>query len=67
MFGYSTDILGCIDFGYVWKGYEGTMSERNVWPELRLEEWKDTYATLHMWTQIVGKIKLSLTPPVNHW
>jgi hypothetical protein len=43
------------------------MSERNVWPELPLEEWKDTYATLHMWTQIVGKIKLSLTPPVNHW
>jgi uncharacterized protein DUF5996 len=43
------------------------MSERNVWPELPLEEWKDTYATLHMWTQIVGKIKLLLTPPVNHW
>lgn len=37
------------------------------WPELRLEEWRDTYATLHMWTQIVGKIRLALAPLVNHW
>ena len=37
------------------------------WPVLRLEDWKDTYATLHMWTQIVGKIRLELTPKVNHW
>ena len=37
------------------------------WPELRLEEWQDTLATLHMWTQIVGKIRLKLTPLVNHW
>ena len=37
------------------------------WPELRLADWKDTYATLHMWTQIVGKILLELTPRVNHW
>jgi hypothetical protein len=39
----------------------------NLWPALPLEEWKDTYHTLHMWTQIVGKIKLALTPLVNHW
>jgi hypothetical protein len=39
----------------------------NLWPALPLAEWKDTYHTLHMWTQIVGKIKLALTPPVNHW
>jgi hypothetical protein len=32
------------------------------WPELPLAEWKDTLATLHMWTQIVGKIRLALTP-----
>ncbi|MDT4965625.1 MAG: hypothetical protein QOJ64_362 [Acidobacteriota bacterium] len=38
-----------------------------VWPSLPLEEWKDTYATLHMWTQIVGKIRLRLSPPINHW
>jgi hypothetical protein len=37
------------------------------WPTLRLADWKDTYATLHMWTQIVGKIRLELTPRVNHW
>src|ERR1700758_4426195 len=37
------------------------------WPAFRLTDWKDTYATLHMWTQIVGKIRLELTPRVNHW
>ena len=30
------------------------------WPELPLEEWEDTYHTLHLWTQIVGKIRLGL-------
>ncbi|MGB7696431.1 MAG: DUF5996 family protein, partial [Nitrososphaeraceae archaeon] len=39
----------------------------NSWPALPLSEWKDTYDTLHMWTQIVGKIRLALTPKVNHW
>ena len=38
-----------------------------LWPALPLESWKDTYATLHMWTQIVGKVRLALTPVVNHW
>ena len=37
------------------------------WPALPLEAWKDIYATLHMWTQIVGKIRLALTPKINHW
>jgi Family of unknown function (DUF5996) len=37
------------------------------WPRLPLDAWKDTYATLHMWTQIVGKVRLGLTPLVNHW
>jgi len=37
----------------------------DAWPELPLERWRDTYATLHMWTQIVGKICLELTPRVN--
>ena len=35
------------------------------WPELPAE-WNDTYATLHMWTQIVGKVALALAPPLNH-
>jgi len=37
------------------------------WPALPLEEWKDTCDTLHMWTQVVGKVRLALTPLVNHW
>jgi hypothetical protein len=40
---------------------------RENWPALPLEEWQDTYATLHMWTQIVGKVRMRLSPPVNHW
>src|SRR5258705_6363600 len=38
-----------------------------AWPALPLEDWKPTYHNLHMWTQIVGKVKLALTPKVNHW
>lgn len=37
------------------------------WPALPLEEWKDTYDTLHRWTQIVGKIRLAAAPLENHW
>ena len=37
------------------------------WPELPLQLWRDTYATLHMWTQIVGKVCLALTPKVNQY
>src|SRR5436189_5887131 len=37
-----------------------------VWPELNYADWKETCATLHMWTQIVGKIRLTLTPWTNH-
>ncbi len=37
------------------------------WPELPWDAWKDTAATLHMWTQIVGKTRLELTPLQNHW
>lgn len=38
----------------------------NVWPELNLDDWQDTCTTLHMWTQIVGKIRLVQTPWINH-
>lgn len=37
------------------------------WPELPLNEWLDTYRTLQLWTQIVGKVRLTLSPKVNHW
>ncbi|MDE2460359.1 MAG: hypothetical protein KGL98_03850 [Gammaproteobacteria bacterium] len=38
-----------------------------AWPSLPLAEWQDTYATLHMWMQIVGKTRLALAPMENHW
>src|SRR5437660_10902732 len=37
-----------------------------VWPDLNYADWKDTCATLHMWLQIVGKIRLVQTPWTNH-
>jgi hypothetical protein len=36
------------------------------WPELPYAAWKDTCSTLQLWTQIVGKVRLSLTPWINH-
>lgn len=39
----------------------------NEWPSLPYDEWRDTRDTLHRWTQIVGKIRMTLTPLVNHW
>jgi hypothetical protein len=42
-------------------------SYAEIWPSLAVKDWQDTYATLHMWTQIVGKIRLAQTPLVNHW
>jgi len=38
-----------------------------AWPALPLEAWKPTYHNLHMWTQIVGKVRMALTPKTNHW
>jgi len=42
------------------------MQAQDQWPSLLLEDWEDTFATLHRWTQIVGKIRLVQTPWVNH-
>ena len=39
----------------------------SAWPALPLEEWWETRDTLHRWTQIVGKIRMALTPLINHW
>ncbi len=41
-------------------------STNDAWPSLSFADWRDTYATLHMWTQIVGKVRLVQTPWVNH-
>src|ERR1035437_5413212 len=37
-----------------------------TWPSLPLEAWKDTYATLHLWLQVVGKIRMTQMPWINH-
>ena len=41
-------------------------TEREPWPDLPYERWRDTCVTLQLWTQIVGKIRLALTPWLNH-
>ena len=43
-----------------------TTSHLAAWPSLPLEVWRETYATLHLWTQIVGKVRLAQSPWVNH-
>jgi hypothetical protein len=43
-----------------------TFTADELWPPLPYEAWKDTYATLHMWTQVVGKVALALAAPLNH-
>ena len=45
----------------------GSQRSSETWPVLHYDEWKDTLATLHMWTQVVGKIRLAQEPLVNHW
>jgi hypothetical protein len=45
----------------------GAAHARDAWPAIPLDAWADTYATLHMWTQIVGKTRLALAPMQNHW
>ena len=42
-------------------------SDKEVLPALPFDSWKDTLATLHMWSQIIGKVRLKLCPLVNHW
>jgi hypothetical protein len=44
-----------------------TASDRDLLPALPFDSWKDTLATLHMWTQVVGKVRLELCPLVNHF
>ena len=38
-----------------------------AWPHLPYEAWRETCATLHMWTQVVGKVRLAQAPMLNHW
>jgi hypothetical protein len=43
-----------------------TNQDHNVWPALPYDAWQDTYATLHMWSQVVGKVVLARAAPLNH-
>lgn len=43
------------------------MNDQHQWPELPWRDWEPTISTVHMWTQIVGKIALALKAPINHW
>jgi hypothetical protein len=43
------------------------VSEKTIWPDLPLAEWSEACDTLHIWTQIVGKVRIALTPLINHW
>ncbi len=46
--------------------HDAAMDAKDLWPELPYAAWKDTRDTLHLWTQVVGKIRLALTPWLNH-
>jgi hypothetical protein len=48
-------------------GHPGLPEDVAVLPSLPLEGWAATRDTLHMWAQVVGKIKLAYAPPKNHW
>ncbi|HET6180640.1 MAG TPA: DUF5996 family protein [Candidatus Sulfotelmatobacter sp.] len=43
-----------------------TAMTQELWPDLPYDAWKNTYATLHMWMQVVGKVALAQAPPLNH-
>jgi hypothetical protein len=43
------------------------MSRNEAWPALPLSDWSGTCETIHRWTQIIGKVRMALTPLVNHW
>ena len=43
------------------------IAETATWPVLPVQQWQPTRDTVHLWTQIVGKTRLGLEPPLNHW
>src|SRR6266496_6126882 len=44
-----------------------TSIDNDAWPRLAYADWQDSCNTLHLWTQVVGKVKLALSPVSNHW
>lgn len=55
----------CLELRVMATSTSGLSAE--VWPTLPVSTWQDTYETLHLWTQIVGKVRLALAPKINHW
>jgi hypothetical protein len=49
------------------EGERGAGAAGDIWPSLPFDAWADTYATLHRWMQVVGKIRLARAPMLNHW
>jgi hypothetical protein len=45
----------------------GAVTAQVQWPELTLADWSETLDAVHLWTQVVGKVRLALEPMVNHW
>jgi hypothetical protein len=45
----------------------GAIDPAAVWPRLPWRDWRPTITTLHMWTQVIGKVRMALAPPLNHW
>ena len=39
----------------------------SAWPSIPVAEWQDTRDTVHLWSQVVGKVRMANTPLVNHW
>jgi hypothetical protein len=52
---------------HAWPVGEDGTGEPSQWPRLRTADWAQTRDTLHLWTQIVGKIRMAHAPAVNHW
>jgi hypothetical protein len=48
-------------------GSQPIVRSDDTWPELPWRDWAPTLSTLHMWVQIVGKVRMALAPPLNHW
>jgi Family of unknown function (DUF5996) len=44
-----------------------SQTAEDLWPALNWPDWQDTGDTLHLWTQIVGKVRMALSPMMNHW
>jgi len=66
--GRAFDRLIVVEFNsFVTTGSRAIGSTLAPWPELPWHDWEPTISTLHMWLQIVGKIRLALAPPLNHW